>query len=213
MDPFELIAGPVVSGGLSLLGGLQQTQGLQDSIKSQEAFQERMSSTAFGRAKKDMLANGLNPAMMFGGAGAESTPMGSSAMPPNIFSGMSSSALEALSTASTLDLQNAQKAATLASANRDIAKLPVDQLEGDFAGSLKEGAHALERVLNKSGVWLDKFLNQGGAGKLFDQLRNSAPSGRAGVDYNRPDVQAQEQNEWQKYLDEWTLPWNKEGGK
>ena len=42
-------------------------------------WQEQMSNTAYQRAVNDMKAAGLNPALMYGSGGAESTPSGATA--------------------------------------------------------------------------------------------------------------------------------------
>lgn len=48
-------------------------------IGQQREYQTQMSNTAYQRARADMMAAGLNPAAMFGSAGAASTPTGGAA--------------------------------------------------------------------------------------------------------------------------------------
>lgn len=83
------VAGPLVSGGLSLIGGerrneaqvasaREQMQFQQASTREQMDFQERMSNTAHQREIKDLQKAGLNPILSarYGGA---TTPPGSHA--------------------------------------------------------------------------------------------------------------------------------------
>lgn len=50
-----------------------------EQAQLQRDFEDRMSSTAYQRAVKDMQAAGLNPYAVYGGASPSSTPSGSSA--------------------------------------------------------------------------------------------------------------------------------------
>lgn len=102
------LLGGLISGGLGLIGNIfssntsaENTQAniamqnqtnqmsaeqaaINRNFQSDQAginrtFQENMSSSAFQRASADMQRAGLNPAMMFGSAGAASTPGGAQA--------------------------------------------------------------------------------------------------------------------------------------
>ncbi len=93
------VGGPLVAGGMGLIGGRQaNTANLQEAARDREFqsaeagksrtftsaeakrqmdFQERMSSTSWSRAIKDMEAAGMNPALLYQQGGA-SSPGGAS---------------------------------------------------------------------------------------------------------------------------------------
>lgn len=112
--------------------GLTQSQIESNSFSAAQAqanrdFEERMSSTAYQRGTSDMIAAGLNPAMMYGGsASPASTPSGSaaSASSSDISGGLLNSLLEvgfasARLRGLRLDNENKQKEGALIDAQTD----------------------------------------------------------------------------------------------
>nr|WAE43829.1 MAG: DNA pilot protein [Microviridae sp.] len=81
--PLPLLA-PAITAVGGLVGGMLSNQESAASTQKQMDFQRDMSSTAYQRSVADMKAAGLNPMMMFGGGGPESTPSGSSYTAQNV---------------------------------------------------------------------------------------------------------------------------------
>lgn len=106
MDPLSLMMG--IGGiGASLFGQSNTNQMQMQMMQQQQAFQERMSSTAYQRASTDMQAAGLNPMMMFSSGSAASTPSGASPSPA-VKSGLDADSMQkAISTAVNARVANA----------------------------------------------------------------------------------------------------------
>ena len=104
------LAGSLTAGGLNYAGQAsankatrkmvrEQMSFQEGSVKDQMAFQERMSNTAYQRAKQDMMAAGLNPILAYNQGGASSpsasSASGVAATMQNVASGAVNSAIEA----------------------------------------------------------------------------------------------------------------------
>lgn len=111
-----VVGGPLVSGGLNLLGGLLQQGGQEASAQRQMDFQERMRDTTYQSAVAGMEEAGLNPALMYGSGAAAQAPSGTSFTPPNLLGGIASSAGEIVRLEQDLKESDARIRATNAGA-------------------------------------------------------------------------------------------------
>lgn len=122
MDP---ATGLIVAGGIGaaadILGGSSARSQAKEQAQQQMDFQERMSSTAYQRATKDMQAAGLNPALMYGSGGPSSTPSGAQAPIENILGDASHEVVSSASDALRLkkDIEKTQSDIDL---NQELAK-------------------------------------------------------------------------------------------
>lgn len=97
----------LISGGASLLGGIQRNEASAKQAMLANEFSERMASTQHQREVADLRAAGLNPILSAGHPGAAS-PVGQKADMQDVMTPAVSSALDAQRTRSITKLQDTQ---------------------------------------------------------------------------------------------------------
>lgn len=135
------------------------------STKEQMEFQERMSSTAYQRATKDMSAAGLNPMLAFSQGGA-STPGGASVKLENPAAVGMGSAAQAASVASSLQAMQASQA------NIEQVRATTDKIRSETIDTSINSAAAAARLKREQlGVPRDEDINRITAWSLKDAQR------------------------------------------
>jgi len=126
INPFDNLLDKAISIGGDLFGA----NSAKKSAREQMAFQERMSSTSYQRAVKDMIAAGLNPQLAYSQGGA-TTPSGALADVPQQ---MGSRAITSASTAAANRAQilnlNANTALTAEKAEQE--KMQTDSMRAKY---------------------------------------------------------------------------------
>ncbi len=120
--------GSIVSAGIGFLGAKQQNKAASAQALRQMEFQERMASTQYQRAVKDMRAAGLNPILALGKPAA--APGGAAAPVVNQFGnigGAVNSAIAARRLAADIDVLEAQAQNTRADTVKKQAETRVSQ--------------------------------------------------------------------------------------
>lgn len=127
----------LISGGLSMLGGIFSNNAAKKAAQAQMDFQERMSNTAHQREVNDLRLAGLNPILSATkGLGGASTPSGASYSPTDVLSPSASSAFtSALTLANVAKLK--QDTAT-SDAQENLLNAQAENVQADTANKISE---------------------------------------------------------------------------
>ena len=150
LGAFSSAINPFLGAATSIIGGLLGRKGAKDAnqlrmqlAREQMRFQERMSSTAYQRARKDMAAAGLNPILALGKP--SSTPQGAMPQVENEMAPVVSSALEIARTSADLRRVAAETKRIDADTDRlkkvtELTGINIDQAQQILLGLKNEGA-------------------------------------------------------------------------
>lgn len=150
------VAGPLIGAAGNLLGGLFGKSGQEKANKAnlaiareQMAFQERMSSTAYQRAAKDLQAAGLNRILALGSpattpAGARATMQNEDALLAAGIQGGVSSALDAMRLRNETQLTQAQVKNINAQTDQTIAATGTERKRTDLVAAQRAETAARE---------------------------------------------------------------------
>lgn len=150
---FGSIAGPLISGGLSLLGGSSANAANAEQAQLNRDFQADQSGTAYQRARADLEAANFNPMLAVSNGGA-STPSGSTATASDAVTPALSSAMQAARVRA--DLQNLQQ--TNANLKANEKKTIADTVSSTWANAKAKADIMNSTASTASQIQLNKTL-------------------------------------------------------
>lgn len=167
-DIVDPISG-LLSGGASLLGGMNTNSANQAIAQGQEDFQAQQYATRYQTTVKDMEAAGLNPMLAYS-QGPGSSPSGAAIAMQNPASGFG----PAMAAGAGSALANAQTQNVMADTLTKLAKLPASQIGGDVSTVIRN--------------FLKPFLDSSKSSASSIQSRDLPPPGSSASSNTGDDV-------------------------
>lgn len=178
--------GSLLSGGLSALGAGMQQSSSRSMAREQMRFQERMSSTAYQRAAKDLEAAGLNRILAVGSPA--SSPGGAMGRAENILATGAGSAMQAKRLQQDLDNLRATEADTRAATRVKNAEAMNTQVRTAMtAAQLRLLSQVPTQLSNLATPWLNSLLSFQGDDPV-GSLRNRFEGFKANLFNDLPGV-------------------------
>lgn len=185
--------GPLIAGGLSLIGGLAANSANKKRAAEQMAFQERMSSTSYQRAVTDMKMSGINPMLAYQQGGA-SSPGGAQAQMQDVVGPAVSSAMHAKRMGEELATMRSQRNLLDNQANVALTQAGLNQMHTNMGAEQMDGIR-IQNMLH--GAELPRAQ--------WQALMDRSKAGRFGMAADRV---YETISPWAQAL----IPWLKQGG-